>query len=325
MARTSAPPDGRPGQRRPTGAPSSPDRVPAGRGSRPASRHDRRWAFALPAAAVLLALAIWPLAQLVSMSLHDVTAATLNGTWDAVGLGNLADLVREPGFGRVVANTLAFVVVVTGIGMVGGFAVAVAVSSPTRGASFLLGMMVFVWALPPVVNGSIWKFLLADQGLLNQLLHAVGLTSTSVGFLYDPRFALWSVALVNSWAVVPFNALIFRASLLGIDEQVLEAAEIDGAGPWQRIRYVLVPSARASATVLTILTVVYAFRSFDFIYVMTAGGPGTSSTTLPYLAYVDAFVRLDYGRGAATALLALVVVVGLALVYARDVRRSEEG
>ena len=75
---------------------------------------------------------------------------------------------------------------------------------------------------------------------------------------------------------------------------------------------------------LTILTVVYAFRSFDFIYVMTSGGPGTASTTLPYLAYVEAFVKLDYGSGAATALIALVVVIGLALIYARDVRRNEE-
>ena len=81
---------------------------------------------------------------------------------------------------------------------------------------------------------------------------------------------------------------------------------------------------RPATTVLTILTVVYAFRSFDFIYVMTAGGPGTSSTTLPYLAYVDAFIRLDYGQGAATALLALGVVLVLALIYARDVRRNEE-
>ncbi|MEN0070120.1 MAG: sugar ABC transporter permease, partial [Propionicimonas sp.] len=71
--------------------------------------------------------------------------------------------------------------------------------------------------------------------------------------------------------------------------------------------------------------IVYAFRSFDFIYVMTAGGPGTASTTVPYLAYVEAFIKLDYGSGAAAALLALAVVVPFALVYARDVRRTEGG
>ncbi|WP_426592587.1 carbohydrate ABC transporter permease [Cellulomonas sp. McL0617] len=288
------------------------------------TRRDRRLAFAIPAAALLLALAIWPLVQLGVMSLHEVTAATLNNEWQWVGLGNFSAVLHEPDLVSVVLNTLAFVLVVTVIGMVGGYVVAVSMSSSTRGGSFLLGMMVFVWALPPVVNGSIWKFLLADKGLLNETFRALGGT-TSIGFLYDRHLALWSVALVNAWAVVPFNALILRASLLSVDPQVLEAAEIDGAGPWQRIRYVLTPSVRPAATVLTVLTVVYAFRSFDFIYVMTAGGPGTSSTTLPYLAYVHAFIELDYGRGAAAALLALVVVLSLALVYARDVRRNEEG
>ena len=215
--------------------------------------------------------------------------------------------------------------VVTAIGMVGGFAVAVAVWSGTPGGSFLLGMMVFVWALPPVINGSIWKFLLGDHGLINETLRGLHLAPQGIGFLYDTHFALWSVALVNAWAVIPFNALIFRAALLSVDESVLEAAEVDGARPRHRVRYIFLPHARPAAAVLTVLTIVYAFRSFDFIYVMTSGGPGTSSTTLPYLAYAQAFQNLDYGGGAATALLALVVVVVFALVYARDVRRNEEG
>jgi ABC-type sugar transport system permease subunit len=287
----------------------------------PGRATDRRLALALPAGALLLALAVWPLVQLGRMSLHEVTAATLNSPWAFVGLDNYRALLDNPDVGRVAVNTLAFVLVVTVLGMVGGFVVAVAVLSSTRGGSFLLGLMVFAWALPPVVNGSIWKFLLADQGLVNQMLRAVGLEGQ--GFLYDPRLALWSVALVNAWAVIPFNALVLRAALLGIDPEVLEAAELDGARPWRRVWHILLPSGRAAATVLTILTIVYAFRSFDFIYVMTSGGPGTASTTLPFLAYAQAFLTLDYGRGAATALMALVVVVVLALVYARDVRTTE--
>lgn len=285
---------------------------------------DRRLAFALPAAALLAALAVWPLIQLGRMSVSDVTGATLNRDWEFVGLDNYAALLADPEFGKVVLATLAFVVIVTVLGMIGGFAVAVAVWSGTRGGSFLLGMMVFVWALPPVINGSIWKFLLADKGLVNELLRAAGVAPDGIGFLYDPQFALWSVALVNAWAVIPFNALIFRAALMSIDDSVLEAAEVDGARPRHRVRYIFAPQARPAATVLTVLTIVYAFRSFDFIYVMTAGGPGTASTTLPYLAYVQAFQRLDYGAGAATALLALAVVVVFALIYARDVRRNEE-
>ncbi|WP_157416233.1 carbohydrate ABC transporter permease [Agromyces allii] len=290
---------------------------------RPARLGDRRIALATPAVAVLLALAVWPLVQLGSMSVHEVTSATLNGDWAFIGGANFAAVFAQPDFGRVALNTLAFVTVVTVLGVVGGFAAALSVASSTRGGSFLLGMMVFVWALPPVVNGSIWKFLLGDRGLLNEIARATGLAPDGVGFLFDPQLALWSVALVNAWAVIPFNALIFRAALLSVDEQVLEAAEVDGAGPWQKVRHLLIPHSRPTATVLTVLTIVYAFRSFDFIYVMTAGGPGTASTTIPYLAYVEAFVKLDYGSGAATALIALAIVIVLALVYARDVRRNE--
>jgi len=305
---------------------SPPGSRPAGttRARRGPAASDRRLAFALPAAALLAALAVWPLLVLGRMSVSAVTGATLNREWEFVGFANYAQLLADPDFTKVVVNTVAFVVVVTALGMTGGFAAAVSVWSGTKGGGFLLGMMVFVWALPPVINGSIWKFLLADHGLVNESLRALGLGAGGVGFLYDPKLALWSVALVNAWAVIPFNALIFRAALLSIDESVLEAAEVDGARPRHRVRYIFLPHVRPAATVLTVLTIVYAFRSFDFIYVMTAGGPGTSSTTLPYLAYVEAFQRLDYGAGAATALLSLVVVVVFALVYARDVRRNEE-
>jgi multiple sugar transport system permease protein len=132
-----------------------------------------------------------------------------------------------------------------------------------------------------------------------------------------------SVALVNAWAVVPFNALVFRSALLSIDSEVLEAASMDGASRFQEIRSILIPSARPTAVVLAILTVVYAFRSFDFIYVMTSGGPGSSTTTLPFLSYSQAFVQHDYGIGSATGALSLLIVAVLAVVYVRSTRKEE--
>lgn len=313
------------GQSRPR-APVSPGTVLARRVSaRLRDPRRNRQVFALPAVALILVMGIWPLVQLIRMSLHQITAATLNGDWASASLQNYRQLLDDPDFRRVVVNTLIFVVLVTVVSLVGGFLVAVSLSSSTRGGSFLLGMMVFIWALPPVINGSIWKFLLADHGLVNELLRMTGIAPDGIGFLYDAKYSLWSVALVNAWGVVPFNALIFRASLMGIDTEVLQAAQVDGVRPSQMVRYIMLPHVRPAMTVLTVLTIVYAFRSFDFIYVMTAGGPGTASATVPYLAYVQAFVKLDYGSGAATALLALIVVLPFALIYARDVRRNEVG
>ncbi|MDB5243873.1 MAG: sugar transporter permease [Spirosoma sp.] len=302
---------------------------PGGGGTTP-SRNLRRWGrgkgrllYVLPAAVFLAVLSFFPLIQLIRMSVSSVTAATLNGSWDFTGLANFNAGLQQGDLSRAFFNTVIFVIVVTVLGLVGGLAAAIALRHSGRISALLLGIMVFVWALPPVVNGSVWKFLLGDSGLINGLIQATGMADKPVPFLYDEHFALISVALVNSWAIIPFNALVFRAAVLGIPAETFEAAQLDGAGPWQEIRHVLLPAVRPTSLVLAVLTVVYAFRSFDFIYVMTYGGPGTSTNTLPFLGYLQAFVRFDYGLGSATAVLTVLMVLVLAFVYARSVRKEE--
>lgn len=291
----------------------------------PARRRRRstqgRLLYVLPAGVILAILAAYPLVQLVRMSVSAVTSATLSADWALVGLQNFAHGWQQGDTQNASLNTAVFVVIVTGLGLAGGFAAAVALRSTTKWSATLLGLMVFVWALPPVVNGSVWKFLLGDNGLFNSVIHLFG--AQSLPFLYDTRFALLSVALVNSWAIIPFNALVFRAAILGIPAEVFEAAQLDGARPWQEIRHIMMAAVRPTTLVLAVLTIVYAFRSFDFIYVMTYGGPGTTTNTLPFLGYLQAFVRYDFGLGASTAIIAVLFVVVLAVVYARSVRKEE--
>jgi multiple sugar transport system permease protein len=286
-------------------------------------RDHARLTYVVPAAIFLGILSIYPLVQLVHMSLSAVTSANLHDAWPIVWFDNFVTDAHNPIFWQALGNTAVFVVVVTVISMVGGFAAAVVLRGTGKFPAFLLGLMVFIWALPPVVNGSVWKFLLGDDGLLNAVLQAVGLEHLPIPFLYDPTMALYSVAIVNTWAIIPFNALVFRAALIGIPGEVLEAAKLDGAGAWQEIRFVLIPAVRPTSLVLVVLTVVYAFRSFDFIYVMTYGGPGTATNTLPFLGYLQAFVQFDYGSGSATAIIAALLVVVLAVIYARSVRSEE--
>ncbi|PZR51810.1 hypothetical protein DNL40_14410 [Xylanimonas oleitrophica] len=283
----------------------------------------RRVVFLLPAAALMGVLGVFPLLQLVWMSLHDVTQRTINAPgWQFAGLENYAQGFAAGESGPALGRTLVVVLVVTVLGMVGGFTAAVALRTAGRWSGFLLALMVFVWALPPVVNGSVWKFLLGDGGLVNTVLLALG-AQTPVPFLYDTTWALLSVAFVGAFAVIPFNALVYRAALLTIDPEVFEAAALDGATRWGEVRYVMIPAVRATTLVLLVLTIVYAFRSFDFIYVMTYGGPGTATNTLPFLGYLQAFSRYDYGLGAATSVLAVVGVLVLAAVYARSIRKEE--
>lgn len=300
-------------------------RVPrtAATGSRPLHGRAVRLPYILPAAIFLAVLSAYPLVQLVRMSVSAVTSRTLRDPWEFVGWDNFIRGFESGDTAAALLRTFLFVAIVFTIGMAGGLAAALALRGRRGSSGFLLALMVFVWALPPVVNGSVWKFLLGDAGLFNELARATGLTTSAIPFLYDQHLSLVSVALVNSWAVIPFNALVFRAALMGVPPEVIEAARLDGARPWQEVVHILVPSVRATAVVLSVLTLVYAFRSFDFIYVMTYGGPGTSTVTLPFLAYLQAFVRYDFGLGAATSLIAGALVLVLAVAYARNVRKEE--
>ncbi|PKQ18758.1 MAG: hypothetical protein CVT68_01730 [Actinobacteria bacterium HGW-Actinobacteria-8] len=288
-------------------------------------RADRRrqLTFALPAAAFLAMFSLFPLIQLLRMSVSDVSVSTLNDSWDFTGTDNLNANLAGDAFGDATVNTVIFVSIVTVLGLAIGLTAAILLAKSGRWTGFILGTLVFVWALPPVVNGSVWKFLLGSSGLFNSIALETGLRDQVIPFLFDDSIALYSVALVNAWAVVPFNALVFRAAIMGISSEVFEAARIDGASRWQEIRYIVVPMVKPTTLVLTVLTVVYGFRSFDFIYVMTFGGPGTATTTLPFLGYIQAFVRFNFGLGASTAVVAVLMVIVLAVLYARSVRREE--
>lgn len=277
--------------------------------------------FAVPAAAMLIVLSVFPMLVLLRMSVSDVTATTLRNEWAFVGLANYIEGFANGGVQQASLNTVMFVAIVGSLGLLIGLLAALSLRISTRISALVLALMVFVWALPPVVNGSVWKFLLADSGLVNLLLSLVGIGP--VPFLYDADFALASVALVTVWAALPFNALVFRAAILGVPQELIEAARIDGVNRFQEVIHVIVPSIRPTVLVLAVLTIVYAFRSFDYIYVITFGGPGIATNTLPFLGFLQAVMRFDYGLGAATSVLTVLLVAALAVLYGRSIRREE--
>lgn len=277
--------------------------------------------YVVPAVVVVATLSVFPIIQLVRMALSDVGPATLIGNWDFIGGANFSEVFDDPGFWEAARSTALFTVVLLVANLVIGFLAASILSATTRLSSLVLSLMVLVWALPPLVSGSVWKFLLSGDGAINAVLTGIGLGK--VDWLSDPDLALWSVAFVASWASVPFATLLIRGGLLAIPTEVLEAASLDGARFWQINWRIVIPMIRPTLSVLVILTILYAFRSFDFVYVMTSGGPGTVTTTLPYLAYQTAFKTYSFGLGAAIAALSMIVVVVLAVPYILGVRKEE--
>lgn len=278
--------------------------------------------YLLPAALVLAALSIYPLADLVRMSLSEVGPTNLIGDWPFTGAENFAKVLSDDGFWLATRLTAQFTLVILVSNLVLGYFFAVVLARGGRIADIALSLMVLVWALPPLVSGSVWKFLLAGDGAVNAIITALGLPK--VNWLSSPDLAMWSVSLVAAWASLPFAVLIIRGGLLGVPSEVLEAAAIDGANGAQMHLRVVVPMIRATLVVLITLSVLYAFRSFDFVYVMTAGGPGTVTATLPYVAYQTAFKTYSFGIGGAIAVLSMIVVVVLAVPYILGVRKEGE-
>jgi multiple sugar transport system permease protein len=266
-------------------------------------------------------LTFYPLFELLRMSVSRVTPEVLYQAWPFVGLDEFQRATSTSDFRDALVNTLIYVTVVTLSGLIGGLLAALVLWRSTPLTSVVLSVVVFVWAMPPLVNGSVWRFLLDQRGLIDSLLTSVHLPA--VLWLVDGKLPLVSVALVNSWVAVPFATIVYRAALLDIPQELMEAAAVDGAVPHQIIRHVVLPLLRPVMVVLAVITVVYAFRSFDFIYIMTSGGPGTVSTTLPFLAYRLAFQSYRYSLGAATAIVSVAIVLFLAAIYIRQVRVEE--
>jgi multiple sugar transport system permease protein len=259
--------------------------------------------------------------ELVRMSFSHVVPEVLYKPWPFAGLAEFQLAVKSPDFSQALFNTLVYVAVVVVTGLIGGFIAALVLWRATPLTSIAFGVMVFVWAMPPLVNASVWRFMLDQRGIVDSVLTIFHLPA--VLWLVDGRLPLVAVALVNAWASVPFATIVYRAALLDIPSELLEAAAVDGAVPLQIILRIILPQLRPVTVVLSVVTIVYAFRSFDFIYIMTSGGPGTISTTLPYLAYREAFQAYQYSVGAATAVIAVLVVLGMAVVYMRQVRAEQ--
>jgi multiple sugar transport system permease protein len=280
--------------------------------------------FIIPGGIYLLVLALYPFVNLIWMSLSSVTTLNIvRGTWPFTGLANFRSLLHMEDFLLAFRNTLIFVAIVVGVGMLGGLGAATLLQGKGRLSAIGLGLMVFTWAMPPVVLGSLWKFLLLPNGLVNTVAGLFSGASQGPLWLVQENLVLVSVALVNSWAVIPFGALVYRAALIDIPVELLDASAVDGATRFQMFTRIKLPLLLPITLILTVLTVVYAFRSFDFIYVMTYGGPGTVSTTLPFLSYRLSFINYKYALGAGVAVFTVLIVFVLAMVYVRALRRTE--
>ncbi|MDN0198077.1 sugar ABC transporter permease [Streptomyces sp. S.PNR 29] len=291
----------------------------------PSSRRRRQaYLFCLPGMAFLGLFLAYPLFYNVWTSVHDVELGTLlSGGERFTGLANYRAVVSDPAFWHSVRLSLLFTLGSLVFQFAIGFALALLFARPFPLNGLLRSLLLVAWLLPPVVSGTLFRWLLdAESGAYNSLLSAVGLGTLSHDWLTDPSTALAGVIFANVWVGVPFNMLLLLVGLHTIDPELYEAAAIDGAGTWQRFRWITLPLMRPVSVTVLLLGLIYTFKVFDVIFVMTGGGPVDATRVLSLYVYEVFFRFFRFGQGAAAGLLLLVVPLLVGAFYVRRLRRE---
>lgn len=281
-------------------------------------RRDARlaWVLVVPALAVLGVVSIAPIGWTFweSLHLHDLRMPWLGRPF--IGLSNYVEAARDARFLGAAAHTAAFAVVAVSIEMMAGLALALALDRLTGTARLVRTAILLPWAVPTVVAALMWRFIFESPGgLATQLAGRVGIVAPT--WLADPVAAWLPIILADTWKTTPFVALLLVAGLQNIDRSLYEAAATDGASAWRQFREITLPLLRPALFVAFLFRALDAFRVFDIVYVLTAGGPGTSTEPVALYTFTTLLNNLRFGYGSALSMLVFVVSFLLAVAAVR--------
>ncbi|HEX2885193.1 sugar ABC transporter permease [Vineibacter terrae] len=283
-----------------------------------------RWLTIAPALLVLFGLTLLPIADLVRMSLHDITWSGGVARWRWVGGANYAALAGDQLFAAGILNTVIFAVVGVSLQMVLGFALALFTSKLARGQTVYRTIFLLPILVPGIVIGAIWKLMYnVDFGVINQLAGVLGIAPHD--WLGDPATALLSVIVVNIWHWTPFCYLLLLAGLESLPRDVYEAATVDGASAWQELRHVTLPMMLPTIVVTLVFRLIIAFKVFDEVYLLTGGGPGTATEVVSFSIYRRFFTEDRVGYGSALSIVTLFIMALVVIVAIGAARRRQAG
>jgi ABC-type sugar transport system permease subunit len=274
------------------------------------------WTLVAPAIGVIALIAIFPLGWTLweSLHLHELRMPWLGQPF--VGLDNYAEIVRDPRFWAALGHTAFFTVVSISLELVLGLFLALAMNRVFRGRGFVRAAVLVPWAIPTVVAALLWRFMFESQaGIVNALLVDAGILNKPIVWLIETATAWVPVILADVWKTTPFVALLLLAGLQNIDTTLYEAAAVDGANRWWQLRHITLPLLKQAILVTLIFRTLDAFRVFDLIYVLTGGGPGTSTEPVALYTFNALLQNLRFGYGSALSVVIFAITFGLALLY----------
>jgi ABC-type sugar transport system permease subunit len=282
------------------------------------------WLLLAPCLLVLVGVTLWPIIYTFILSFENAPTG-INQVRTFIGLGNYLEMLKDKVFWATIGRTLYFTIASVSLELIFGLAVAQLIHSHPWGWKFLRFALIIPWAVPTIVNGSMWRWIYsADFGALNGVLMQLGLIKHYIPWLTLPNLAMPLVIVADVWHMMPFVALILQAALAGLPLELDEAAAVDGANAWQRFWKIRFPLLRPAILVALIARTVDAFRVFDIVYIITNGGPASKTMTITYLTYLNSFSYGKQGIGAALSFLISFFTIVMAVVYIRILYRPEE-
>lgn len=270
----------------------------------------------LPAVSLLMMFFIGPVLMTVGYSMTNISlSGEAAKNIKFVGFDNFLNLFKQPGVGQVIYNTMIFLLFSGVIGQqVLGFILALLMKKRVRGVKMFVGLTVSAgWIAPEAVAIVLFSCVLAPSGVLNTILGFIGIDPV----LWLVKYSLVSIIIANIWKGCAYSMMMFQAALDNVPEDIMEAAEIDGASGIQRLFRITIPMIKGNLTTNFMVITMRTLGTLGLVRGLTGGGPGRSSTTLSLLMYQKAFGSFQIGFGMAISVILLVVGVVLSVIYAK--------
>jgi len=277
------------------------------------------WVLLAPQGIVIAVFFFWPAAQALVQSLEQQDAFGMSVQW--VGLENFRNLWNDPSYLASFQTTAEFSLLVAFFGIGLSLLLAVFADRVVHGLLLYRTLLIWPYAVAPAVAGVVWLFLFSPSiGVVAYWLHAVGFEWNS---LLNSRHAMALIVMAAVWKQFSYNFLFFVAGLQSIPRSLVEAAAIDGAGPWRRFWTIQFPLLSPTTFFLLVINVVYAFfDTFAIVDAATKGGPGKDTAILVYKVYFDGFKALDLGSSGAQSVILMAIVIGLTVLQFRFIEKK---
>ncbi|WP_287372978.1 sugar ABC transporter permease [Oceanithermus sp.] len=275
----------------------------------------------LPSLAVIVIFLIYPFAESVWGSFYITSFFGNKKVF--VGLENYIELFRSPDYLQSVVVTLYFSAFVVVVGLAASLGIALLLNQRIGGLGLYQILLVWTYSISPAVAGVIWALLFAPATGLVPWLAGLLVPGYTLNWMTNGPLALFVVSLAATWKMLGYNIVFFLAGLQNIPEELIDAARVDGAGPWLSFRYITLPMLSPTTTFLLFMNMLYAFfQVFGLIDIMTQGGPGDATNVLVYNLYRDAFIHLDSGRANAQSVIIFIVIAIAAMLQLRVATRK---